>query len=301
MSLLMRQTLLERSVQLSAERVPHVHAQVVLAERPTSAKPGDEAIVLADGTMEGFVGGTCAEATVRDQSLQVLQTGQARLLRISPDPEPDQAGKVVVHNHCLSGGTLEIFLEPAMPSPLVVVAGRAPIAEALVSIGRALGYDVRTSDGDLPDDTSAVVVAAHGRDEEQVLTAALRAGVGYVGLVASPRRGAQVVASLDVDDDLRQRVDTPAGLDIGARTPQEVAVSILAAIIAERPRPAAGGDARPATPDAVDTGSATDPVCGMAVATVEASLHVEHDDALVWFCGRGCLEAFVADPAAFAA
>lgn len=289
---------IDRSSELRDARVPFVHARVVLAERPTSAKPGDEALVLLDGTIEGFVGGTCAEATVRDQSLRLLQTGESQLLRITPDPEPDQPGKIVVHNHCLSGGTIEIFLEPELPVPLVMVAGDAPIARALVTLGRHLGYDLRPWEGQLPADASAVVVASHGRDEEPVLTAALEAGVGYVGLVASPRRGAAVVGSLDVEEELRDRIDVPAGLDIGARTPEEVALSILAGVIQARPRPASPpqADEPPAA-----TPTATDPVCGMSVAMADTSLHIEHDGTTVWFCGIGCQKAFTADPAAFGA
>src|SRR6478736_82103 len=100
----------ERADALRRQRAPYVHARVVLAERPTSAKPGDEALVLADGTIEGFVGGTCAESTVRAQGLALLDSGESLLLRISPVEEPQQSGKLTVVNPCLSGGTLEIFL-----------------------------------------------------------------------------------------------------------------------------------------------------------------------------------------------
>ena len=115
--------LADRAAELRDARVPYVHARVVLAEAPTSAKPGAEALVLPDGTIEGFVGGTCAESTVRAQGLALLDSGESLLLRITPTPEPEQAGMLVVHNPCLSGGTLEIFLEPVMPAPAIVVAG----------------------------------------------------------------------------------------------------------------------------------------------------------------------------------
>ena len=121
---------------------------VVLAEAPTSAKPGAEALVLPDGTIEGFVGGTCAESTVRAQGLALLDSGESLLLRITPTPEPDQTGKLVVHNPCLSGGTLEIFLEPVMPAPAIVVAGTAPVADALRALAVQLGWRV-ADDGDL--------------------------------------------------------------------------------------------------------------------------------------------------------
>ncbi len=292
-----------RSAELRDARVPFVHARVVLAERPTSSKPGDDALIHADGTIEGFVGGTCAEATVREQSLRVLQDGDSVLLRITPEPEEEQPGKVVVHNHCLSGGTMEIFLEPEIPTPLVVVVGEAPIAKALHELGAALGYELQPHEGELPADVSAVVIASHGRDEEPALRAALDVGAGYIGLVASPRRGTAVLDRLDLDADQRARIDTPAGLDLGARTPHEVALSILASIVERRPRPAApSGDPQAGTRTRaakVGAGSATDPICGMSVATVESSLHLEHDGQLVWFCGPGCHQAFAADPAAY--
>ncbi|MBS3939523.1 MAG: XdhC family protein [Actinobacteria bacterium] len=300
-------TLERRSAELRTARTPFVHARVVLAERPTSSKPGDEALVLADGTIEGFVGGECAESTVRERSLSALKTGESALLRITPNAEDEQAGKVVVHNPCLSGGTLEIFLEPEVPAPLVVVVGEAPIARSLLALGGHLGYDLQPHGGSLPEDATAVVVASHGRGEEEVLTAALRMKVPYVGLVASPRRGAAVVASLDVSEALRARVRTPAGLDIGAHTPGEVALSILAELIQLRPRPDTAGP----SPLPMVSGEgglrgstdevATDPVCGMSVPMVPASLQLEIDETTVWFCGSGCQRAYAADPAAFGA
>ena len=286
-----------RADELRAARVPFVHARVVLAERPTSAKPGDEAVVLPDGTIEGFVGGTCAEATVRNQALTLLDSGESLLLRITPEPEDAQAGKLVVHNPCLSAGTLEIFLDPVVPAPLVVVVGDAPIARALLALAGPLGYASAPYAGTVPTDAAAVVVASHGRDEEDALRAALAAGVGYVGLVASRKRGEAVLASIDLCSSVKSRVRTPAGIDNGARTAQEVALSILAEIVATRPRPSG----RPvATDDAAEVRTAIDPVCGMSVVMVDASLHLDHDGDRVWFCGSGCLRAFGADPSAYA-
>ena len=282
---MIRQDLSGRSAALRSGRVPFVHARVVLAERPTSAKPGDEAIVLGDGTMEGFVGGECAETTVRRESLEALPTGEAVLLRITPSPEPDQPGKKVVHNPCLSGGTLEIFLEPALPPPLVQVAGDSPTAHALIALGRPLGYTMEPWAGRVEADAAALVVASHGKDEDGPLVAALEAGVPYVGLVASRKRGAAVIAALPVTDSLKGRVHSPAGLDIGAATAEEVALSILAEIVAGQPR-----QAREGHPMVVDVCTAIDPVCGMTVTVDDESLHI--DD--VYFCGPGCMKTYQA-------
>ena len=235
---------------------------------------------------------------MRAQALAVLDSGESLLLRISPTAEDPVPGKLTAHNPCLSGGTLEIFLEPVRPAPLVAVFGDSPIARALVALGVPLGYDVRGADEN-PDGATAVVVASHGRDEQTLLSAALRAGVGYVALVASPARGAAVVAALDVEVADRTRVVTPAGLDLGARTAPEVALSILADIVARRPSPPRStASAAPPADEAVST--AVDPVCGMTVAAVETSLHLDHDGRRSYFCGTGCLRAFAAEPARYA-
>jgi xanthine dehydrogenase accessory factor len=306
--------LLARADGLRTERTPFVLATVVRAQRPTSAKAGDRAIVLSDGTIEGFVGGECAEATVRTEGVRLLATGESTLLRITPEPNPPQPhdeGLVVVGNPCLSGGTLEIFLEPVLPPVLVYVFGVAPIARAVMTVGEAVGYDMRlgTDPGaPVPPDAAAVVVASHGRDEEDVLAAALRAGVPYVGLVASRKRGAVVLAALDVPDELRARVRTPAGLNLGARTPAEVALSVLAEVVQRRagqrpdaPQPAPAPALLPLVAAASTAGTATDPVCGMSVAAVPASLHLEHAGRTWYFCGAGCRQAFADDPGRYGA
>jgi xanthine dehydrogenase accessory factor len=231
--------LASRVAALEDERVAFVQATVVRAGRPASVRAGATALVLGDGTIEGFVGGHCAEPSVRLHALRALETGEALLLRIEPGDGAGAAveGAVTEHNPCLSGGALEIFLEPHLPPARLHVVGETPIARALVQLGAALGYDVAArADGAIEPthDDAAVIVASHGRDEDRALAAALDAGVPYVGLVASRKRGAAVVADLDSSDDDRARVRTPAGLDIGARTPEEIALSILAEIVASR-------------------------------------------------------------------
>lgn len=232
-------SVLTRAGDLRSGRTPFVMATVVRAERPTSAKPGDRALVLPDGSMEGFVGGTCAESTVRMQGLRLLRTGESTLLRITPTAELETIaeGLVTVGNPCLSGGSLDIFLEAVLPPMLVHIYGEAPVAKALLEVGRALGHEARQvlDPAELPPaDLSALVVASHGRDEEPLLRNALHAGVPYIGLVASRRRGHAVLAALDVTDEQRARVHTPAGLDIGARTPPEIALSIYAELVSVR-------------------------------------------------------------------
>jgi len=280
---------------LVSERTPFVIATVVRAQRPTSVRPGDSGLVLGDGTIEGFVGGACAETSVRLQALRALETGEALLLRIVPEGDESAAdeGAMVVRNPCLSGGALEIFLEPRLPAPRIGVVGQTPIAHALASIGERAGYEVDLSSV-TPDDL-ALVVASHGRDEEDALVAALTAAVPYVGLVASRKRGAAVVDDLrarGVTDDQLKRLHTPAGLDIGAASAEEIAISILAEIVTIR-------HARVSVPEAAL--SAVDPVCNMTVAVSAATPTLQHRGRSVYFCGDGCRKAFQDDPSRYAA
>ncbi len=292
--------LAHRVDELLAAREPFVHATVVRAAAPTSVRPGDAAVVLADGTIHGFVGGVCAQSSVRLHAVRALETGETILLRLVPgrdgrsDAENDPLAKdgvVVVNNPCLSGGALEIFLEPQLPAPRVAVLGDTPVAAALVDLAPRIGLAADAGGAGGPNSGDlALVVASHGRDEEAALERALRDGVPYVGLVASPRRGAAVLASLDVDDALRERVRTPAGLDIGAYTAEEIALSILAEIVAVRRQRVA--PPAPAPPPA----TAVDPICGMEILVTDATPRLEHDGAAVYFCCEGCRSTYAADP-----
>jgi len=280
-----------RAAELSEAGVPFVEATVVRCASPTSARPGDRAIVLGDGTIEGFVGGSCADATVRLQALRVLETGEAVLLRILPGEEDgpsSEDGAVVVANPCLSGGAVELFLEPRLPPPPVAVAGESPVARALAGLCEPLGFRARLGALAGPGDFAAVV-ATLGHGDEDAVRRALEAGCEYVGLVASRVRGAAVLEELraaGVPDEQLARVHTPAGIDIGATTHEEIALSILAELVAVRRSPAipSAGAVAHAPREAVD------PVCGMVVVvgpdTPTAGEHA--------FCREGCRDAWLA-------
>jgi xanthine dehydrogenase accessory factor len=319
--------------ELSDEGAPFVEATVVRAQSPTSVRAGDSAIVHRDGRIEGFVGGACAETSVRLYALRMLDSGEPLLLRILPGDAAGEAatedGAITVKNPCLSGGALEIFLEPRLPAATLRVVGETPIALALADLGRGVGYAVEQgpAEGSVPHaDDAAVVVASHGHEEERVLTAALSEGVPYVGLVASKIRGDAVRGSLDLPEDVLAQLHTPAGLEIGAHSPGEIALAILAEIVslkgdgAERterangrsaavpkagdggaPAPAAPVKAAPAkktktskpAPAQTATEVAIDPICGMEVAVSEASIHLERDGETFYFCREDCRDAFV--------
>jgi xanthine dehydrogenase accessory factor len=287
-------------LELELAGVAFVEATVVRCAAPTSARAGDRAIVLGDGSIDGFVGGSCADATVRLQALRVLETGEPVLLRILPGEEDgpsDEEGAVVVANPCLSGGALELFLEPHLPHPRVAIAGESPVARAVADLAGRVGFAARLGVVSEPGDFGAVV-ASLGHGDEDAVRRALDAGAGYVGLVASRRRGAAVLAQLrdaGVSDADLARVRTPAGLAIGARTHDEIALSIVAELVATRrttPRPNIKGSdplnflggSRGQTPEG------TDPVCGMAVAIAAGTPRAGGQV----FCCEGCRDAWLA-------
>jgi xanthine dehydrogenase accessory factor len=206
---------------------------------------------------------------------------------------------VTVQNTCLSGGAIEIFLDPVLPAPRVLVVGDSPVAAAIRSLGTQLGLELVTVGGGSPDPAAgdlALVVAAHGRDELHTLRRGLEARVPYVGLVASRRRGAGVLDALRADGVSEQElalIDVPAGLDIGSRTPQEIALSILAAIVSVRRADRRDeAVAEPATPRAEAPPLAVDPICGMTVAAVAGTPSVEYEGETIYFCCEGCATRF---------
>ena len=284
----MAQQISARAGELIAQRRRFVQATVVRAQCPTSARPGDAALVLPDGSIEGFVGGQCAEESVRVAALEALEHRDTVLLRILPDGSetfPDTPGAVTVVNPCLSGGAIEVFLEPKLPAARIAVVGTTPIADALVQFGAPLGFSV-DHDAETVDDATAVIIASHGRGEEQAIRSALDAGVGFIGLVASRTRGSAVIESLDLNPDEHRVVHSPVGLDIGARTAEEIAVSILADVV--RAIRVDGLEAPKSEVELSRPASAIDPVCGMTVTIGDDTAHLHHDGIDHWFCNPGC-------------
>ena len=294
----MTTTLTDRIEELSRSRVPFVSATVVRAQAPSSAQPGDRAIVLADGSIEGFVGGHCASGSVRTAALAALDTGDGVLLRVLPDSAdvfPEAPGASIVVNPCLSGGAMEIYLEPVLPAPVLHVVGAAPTVEALATLAPSLGFVVERADsGRTPGGATAVVVATHGGDEVPAVRAALDAGAGFVGVVCSRTRGAAILAELDLTPEERARVHPHVGLDIGAKTAPEIALAIVAAVV--RAIRVDGLAARPVTADAEPPPprTAVDPVCGMTVTVVADTPHLRHLGIDHWFCNPGCRDTFAA-------
>jgi len=343
----------ERVAALRREGTAFAIATVVSRQGPVSSHLGDRAIVFGDGRMEGFVGGSCSRDVVREQCLDALGAGQPRLVSIRPDAgEAEIVGDDAVHvpMSCGSKGAVDVYIEPFVPARTIVVVGYTPVAEAIVRLASALEYHVVhvVSRDELRDATRepartlpldelggflaelpatamaslGVVVATQGHYDEAALDAALRARPAYAGLVASPRRGAEVrdeLASRGLPAEDVAALRSPAGLALGARHPGEVAVSILAELIELHPSPRVFAAAMPPP---VETGAASpapdldlplasaiegppekahDPVCGMEVVIAPGAVTAEYEGQTFWFCCGGCKKRFEAEPEKYAA
>jgi xanthine dehydrogenase accessory factor len=280
-------------------------ATVVWRQPPSSSQPGARAVITADGELRGWIGGACAEPVVIREAQRVIAEGTARLLLLGT---PDQFGgavpdgMTVIPISCQSEGALEIYIEPFLPVPHLVIIGVSPMARTLASLAGTLGWRTDLIQGPefavgSTDERSMIVVATQGHDDEDVLARAVAARPAYLGLVGSRRRGATVLgylADLGVPQEDLDRVRVPAGLDLGKTTHQEIAVAILAELVQLR---AAGALKRPATAAAAPV-QAVDPVCGMTVATASVQ-PVRHDGTDYYFCCAGCRQAFEKDPDAY--
>jgi xanthine dehydrogenase accessory factor len=300
--------LLALAAELQGRGEAFALATVVRCEAPTSAKPGAKVLVREDGRVHGWVGGACAEPVVVREALLALRDGRPRLLGLYGEGgrTPGRTEGLLEYGMtCHSGGTLEIYVEPYLPKPQLVLVGHGPVVETLATLGRAADFTVVS----LADDAltaqlvlarrAAVVVATHADSDEDALARVLETNAGYVSLVASRRRAAVILERLKqrgASPERLGRLRAPAGLDIGAVTPEEIAVSILAEIIQHRRSDKTiGTEAEPA-PAPTARIESKDPICGMIVDAATAKFRSEFAGRTVSFCCRHCKEMFDEDP-----
>jgi xanthine dehydrogenase accessory factor len=329
---------LNKATELLARGEPFVTASVVRFQAPISGKPGDKAIILADGKMWGWIGGGCAQPVVIKEALKALADGKPRLVRISPSAAPED-GIVDYTMTCHSGGALDIYIEPVLPKPHILIFGRSPIAQTLARLGRTIGYrisavapgadreqfpdvDLFQTDsnfGELNLDKlriareTFIVVSTQGESDEAALEQATRSGAMYVAFVASKVKANKVLEYLretGVPGERLSQIRAPAGLDIHAASPEEIAVSILAEIIdlkgarakavagPEKNTPTALNPAGPALPVLTQPppNEARDPVCGMFVNVSGAKYKSALKGSDVYFCCAGCKQTFDRQP-----
>lgn len=297
---------LRRAGELAGGESPFVLVTVVRTEPATSAGMGDRAMVHPDGTMEGWVGGGCIGPTARREALAALAEGEPRLVRITPDTAATQAGVRISPMTCASEGTADLYVEPFLPRPTLVIAGDSPVTSTLSTIAPPLGFRlVRLEAGSplgaeeipFPRDTW-MVVASFGEFDEEAVEAGVRLGLPYVGLVASARRAERVLADLrdrGLDDGALSVVRSPAGLPVGVDGQEGISLSVVSEIFRLR------AELRPTffsgSPD--PAGETVDPVCGMTVASGRHAATHEGND--YFFCCAGCKRAFEKDPEGYVA
>jgi xanthine dehydrogenase accessory factor len=307
---------LERMGELARSGQAFALATVVWRQGPSSSKQGSRAIITADGQLDGWIGGACAEPVVIREAKQVMADGTARLLLLG---SPDQfggavpEGMTVVPISCQSEGALEIYIEPVLPVPHLVIVGGSPMARTLAELSRALDWSTDlVSPQDFTaghaDQRSMVIVATQGHGDEDMIERAVAMRPAYLGLVASRRRGEAVLGYLaerGVPKDELDKVHAPAGLDLGKTTHEEMAVAILAELVQLRasgalasvPAPRAGQGREPKSE--LRLAEAVDAVCGMTVMASGASMPAEHDGVTYYFCCAGCRQKFTQNPDAY--
>jgi xanthine dehydrogenase accessory factor len=329
----MHKDVLRLAADLAARGEPFVFAMVVRREPASSAQPGNLAVVTRDGVMHGWLGGSCIQPTVEREARRAMAEGKALLISLTPDPGQDRRPGVVVHPMtCHSGGTVDIYLEPVRPAPRMLVFGLSPTARALSTEGKAMGWAVDVVDPDaeavdfpgadrvlreLPRDDTATaprlrsselyaVVTTMGQRDDDALVAALPLEPTYLGVVASRKRFAEIreaVVGRGVAPEALQRVRNPAGIDLGAKLPEEIALSVLAEIVQlshAAQRPGAPVPA-PAAAAAAAEETAIDPICGMTVVVSRARHVAQHAGRTWYFCNPRCRERFLATPERWAA
>jgi xanthine dehydrogenase accessory factor len=311
---------LSKAGELVARGERFAIAEVVRHVKPISGKTGDKAIILSDGTIWGWIGGGCAQPTVVKEGLKALQDGRPRLVRISPNSSGEE-GMVAYNMTCHSGGTLDIYIEPVLPRPHILILGGSPVGGALTKLARTINYTVTVAasqadresypDADrlLPDlnlnalkiyPQTFIVVSTQGERDEEALERALRTPALYVAFVASRAKAARVIQSLaerGIDKARLDQVRAPAGLDIQARSQEEIAVSILAEIIQLS---GSRTMAMKESASASEKTEAKDPICGMTVSVAGAKYTSDFEGRSFFFCCGRCKQAFDKQPAKYA-
>ena len=303
---------IQRTAELEKEGKPFALATVINASAPTSAKPAAKAIITGDGKMEGWIGGGCSKEVVVEEALKCLNAGRSTILRVTPQPDTSLNHSVKeVLLSCESGGTLELHIEPVLPVTKLLIYGSTPTATALAQMAYVMDFDIHLFGAGVteiemikdiqleekfqsPLGRSIAVVATQGEGDIKALKAAIKTDALHIFFIASRKKGGEVTVGFSPED--MDKIKFPAGLDIGAVTPEEIAVSILAEIVQVlRFQDSAGF-----REESKETSMVKDPVCGMEVNPAKASHSVKHNNEMVYFCCEGCESQFTATPEKFA-
>ena len=312
---------LSRAAELRSHEQPFATAVVVRCQPPVSGKPGDKAIIEADGSVWGWIGGGCVQPLVIREALKAIADGKPRLVRVAPSKtaEPEE-GTVSYTMTCHSGGALDIYIEPVLAKPQILIFGRSAVAKALCSLGKTIGYritviaagairesfpeadtikqEMNLSAVELGPETF-IVISTQGEQDEEALEQACGTDLSYISFVASEVKSHKVFESLSAKGISRERlaqIRAPAGLRLGGLTPQEIALSVLAEIVQVRKTEPAHIKADKILGDDQPQIEAIDPVCGMSVEPSKANYVSEYRGEKYYFCCGGCKQAFDAHP-----
>ena len=248
---------LERSVELTDNGIPFAIATVIRTKAPTSAKPMSKAIILPDGTIEGWIGGGCSVNTVISEGINCINNSQSIVLKLSTNVSKDgnsSNNKEILFN-CESGGTIEFHIEPVIPKMKLVIYGNTPTTYAIANMAVLLNFDcylcIKSSRKTIQlnenikvvksyksfSEKCLVVIGSQGEDDLGAIKAAILSNPKYVSMIVSKKKASSVLDKLEnmnLSGDRISKIKFPAGLDIGAQTPEEIAISILAEIIIEK-------------------------------------------------------------------
>lgn len=300
-------------------------ATVVRVEKPISAKSGDKAIIQEDGSLDGWVGGGCSQDTVIREAKKAIREGQPRLLRLVGMGAVAEKSEGILEFPitCHSGGTMDVYIEPVLPKPQLILLGNSPVAQTLAKLAGVMNFEIDVFDPQATPEQfpgaahifaehnlqaivvrplSFVVVSTQGHDDELALEAAAQSNAPYIAMVASKKKfagRADYLRERGITEEQIARIQAPAGLDIGAQTPDEIAASILAEMIHFRrqqfaPKQVEQAQAVAAVEEIV--AEAIDPVCGMSVEIATARYVSEYNGAKYYFCARSCMNSFNKEP-----
>jgi xanthine dehydrogenase accessory factor len=315
---------LSRATALRSQDRPFATAIVVSYRPPVSGKPGDKAIIEADGSMWGWIGGGCVQPLVIREALKAIEDGNPRLVRIAPSPTSESEERTVNYiMTCHGGGALDIYIEPVLPQPQILIIGRSPVAQTLCKLGKAVGYritvvscganretfsdaDIRAEELDLQHvqitPETYVVVSTQGEQDEEALEQASRTDASYISFVASEVKAQKVLDFLvekGIPRERLARVRAPAGLYLGGMSPEEIALSILAEIVQVRKSKIAWVEQKEIAGGELAKADAKDPVCGMLVDASEPKYISDYRGEIYCFCCAGCKQAFDKQPEAY--
>ncbi len=317
---------LERTQALFEQREPFALAYVVRRQIPSSGKPGDKAVIEKNGRITGWIGGGCTRGIIAKEAMNAMTDGKPRFVRISPEGNTLPADDIIDYKMtCHSGGSVEVYIEPILPRPQLLILGKSHVAMAISRLGKAMDYPVnvvapnadktafpdadqlitdRAFESTLIRPNSCIIVCTQGENDEDALEGALRSGAPYICFVASRRKANavfQVLRQRGVSFDELQRVRTPAGLDINAKLPEEVGISILAEIVAFiRAEDSEFSSASTDVDATADSDIYINPVCGIPVSKSSAKHVIEHEGESYYFCCDGCKVSFEKNPAQYA-